>query len=160
MGKLLLFQVGSPTIATYDIVASDPGINVDFGKTDEQLLAQDYKPIVVSNTNVATHDISWQAPVVGIKRLSDDVQTNALALIRSPRSQRIISYTYHEGASPTEGLLLSVVGNSAANTGSTVNYCIRSADGFGPLAKLEVGPGSNQSAAKVVFDIDQGDCGD
>lgn len=158
MGKLLLFQVGSPTITSYDIVANDPGIDIDYGKTDEQLIAQDYQPRVVSNVNVLSTDISWQTPVFGIKRTSDEQATNALALIRSPRSQRIIAYSYEEGPQPTDGLLLSVVSDPALNSAKTVNFCIRSPDGLGAPAKLEIGPGSNQSAARVVFDIDSEDC--
>jgi hypothetical protein len=158
VGKLLLFQIGSYTINTYDIVATDPGINVDFSKTDEQLIAQDYQPKVVSNINNASYDISWQAPITGIKRTSDGVQANALALIRSPRSQRILAYTYQEGATPTDGRLASVVGNASANTGNVVNYCLQSADAIGPMAKLEIGTGSNQSAARIIFDISEEDC--
>lgn len=159
VGKLLLFQAGSHTINVYDIVAADLGINVDFGKTDEQLIAEDYQPKVVANINTATYDISWQAPVIGIKRTSDDVQANALALIRSPRSQRIIAYSYQENTTPTDGRLTSVVADAAVNSGNVVNYCLRSADGMGSIAKLEIGTGSNQNAVRVIFDIDEGDCG-
>lgn len=158
IGKLLLFQTDSPNIATYDIVAADPGIDVDFGKTDEQLIAQDYRPRVVTGVNTANYTITWQAPIIGIERTSDSQATNALALIRSPRSQRIIAYSYKEGASPTNNLLQTVVENAATNGSKTVNFCIRSADGFGAPARLEVGPGSNQSAARIVFDASTGDC--
>lgn len=158
VGKLLLFQVGSHVVTSYDIVANDPGVNVDFSKTDEQLIAQDYQPQVVANTNVLSYDITWQTPISGIKRTSDNQATNALALIRSPRSQRILSYTYKEGATPTTGLLLSVVGNYSTNSGKTTNFCITSADGLGAPAKLEVGPGSNQSAARIIFDTTTGEC--
>lgn len=158
VGKLLLFQTGSYVITTYDIVATDPGLNVDFSKTDEQLIAQDYKPQVVTTANVLPYSISWQAPVTGIKRTSDGLATNALALIRSPRSQRILSYTYKEGVAPTAGLLLTAVTNFATNSAKTTNYCITSADGFGAPAKLEIGPASNQSAARIIFDANSGDC--
>lgn len=158
IGKLLLFQNGSSNVNVYDIVATDPGVGVDFGKTDEELIAEDYQPQVVSNANVVSYTISWQAPVSGIKRTSDSLATNALALIRSPRSQRIISYTYKEAAIPTSGLLLSAVSNPTLNSSKTVNYCITSADGLGAPAKLEVGPGSNQSAARIIFEAIAGDC--
>lgn len=159
VGKLLLFQVDSYAVNVYDIVTPDPGINVDYGKTDEQLIADDYVPTVVSNINSTTYNISWQAPVVGIKRVSDEVQANALALIRSPRSQRILSYTYEENPTPTAGRLATVVGDASTNSGQVVNYCIRSADGFGGVAKLEVGAGSNQTAVRMVFDVEEEDCG-
>ncbi len=159
VGKLLLFRSGNFAIKTYDIVAADPGINVDFGKTDEELISQDYQPRVVLGINEITHNISWQAPISGIKRLSDEQATNALALIRSPRSQRIITYTYKESTAPTAGLLQTVVTNYPTNSSKTVNYCIMSADGFGAPAKLEIGPGSNQSAVRIVFDINSaGEC--
>lgn len=162
VGKLLLFQVGSYTVTTYDIVATDPGLNVDFGKTDEELIAEDYEPQVVTSANVLPYDLAWQAPVTGIKRISTSdptaLATNALALIRSPRSQRILAYSYKEGPSPTTGLLLTTVSNPSLNTGKTVNYCIRSADGIGPQAKLVVGSGSNQSAVQIAFDAASGEC--
>lgn len=162
VGKLLLFQVNSSVITSYDIVATDPGLNVDFSKTDEQLIATVYQPQVVATANVLQHEISWQAPVIGIKRISSSdptaLATNALALIRSPRSQRILAYSYKEGAAPTAGLLLSVVSNPSLNTGKVVNYCIQSADRIGPQAKLIVGTGSNQSAAQIDFNATSGDC--
>jgi len=158
VGKLLLFQTNSYAVTAYDIVATDPGINVNFSKTDEQLIADDYQPQVVTSANVLPYSISWQAPIIGMKRMSDNLATNALALIRSPRSQRILSYTYKEGATPTTGLLLSVVGSPSTNSGKTVNYCIASADGFGAPAKLEITGASNQTAARIVFDAASGDC--
>ncbi len=158
VGRLLLFQVNSPTITAYDILANDPGINVDYSATDEQLIANVYQPQVVTTANVLPYDIAWQAPVTGIKRTSDGLATNALALIRSPRSQRILSYTYKEGAAPTTGLLQTVVANSATNSAKTTNFCITSADGFGLPAKLEVGSGSNQTAVRIIFDAVSGDC--
>ena len=162
VGKLLLFQVNSPTITSYDIVATDPGINVDFGKTDEQLIATVYQPQVITTANVLQHEISWQAPVIGIKRISSGdpsaLATNALALIRSPRSQRILAYSYKEAATPTAGLLLSVVSNPTLNTGKAVNFCIQSADRIGTQAKLVISTGSNQSAAQIDFNATAGDC--
>jgi hypothetical protein len=158
VGKLLLFHGSSYTVTAYDIVAEDPGINVNFSKTDEQLIAEDYQPQVVTGANELPYDIPWQTPVSGIKRTSDGLATNALALIRSPRSQRILSYSYKEGVSPTAGLLLSVVGAPATNSGKTVNFCISSPDGFGAWAKLQVTGASNQSAAHIMFDAVSGDC--
>lgn len=158
VGRLLLFQANSYIITAYDIVATDPGINVNYSKTDEQLIAEDYQPQVVTNANVVPYNIAWQNPISGMKRTSDGLATNALALIRSPRSQRILSYTYKEGATPTTGLLLTVVGNPTTNSGKTVNFCLSSADGFGQPAKLEVTGASNQSAAHIVFDAVTGDC--
>lgn len=162
VGKLLLFQVNSPTVMTYDIIATDPGLNVDFSKTDEQLIATVYQPQVITSANVLPYEIAWQAPVIGIRRISTSdaspLATNAIALIRSPRSQRVLAYSYKEGATPTAGLLLTVVGNAAVNAGKTVNFCIQSADRIGTQAKLVVGPGSNQSAARIDFTTVSGDC--
>lgn len=155
IGKLLVFQTGSYTITTYDIVATDPGINVNFGKTDEELIAEDYEPQVVTSANVLNYDIPWQAPVSGIKRVSDGVAANALALIRSPRSTRILAYGYKEtAATPAKDLLA----NSGIQSGQIINYCLQSADGGVPPAKLVIGRGGNQAAARTEFNTTAGDC--
>lgn len=164
IGKLLMFHVGSHNIEAYDIVATDPGPNVDFSKTDEQLIAQDYQPQPVTNANVLTYEIPWQARVSGIRRISTSdpspLATNVLALIRSPRSQRILAYSYKDVAAvPTPGLLTTVVNSPTINASKVVNYCVAAADGFGAPAKLVVtGTGSNQSAAQVSFSVTASDC--
>lgn len=162
VGRLLLFQVGSSVVTAYDIVATDPGLNVDYAKTDEQLISQDYQPQVVTTANVQPYTLPWQATISGIKRISPadptSLATNALALIRSPRSQRILAYSYQEGVTPTTGLLQTVVNNPALNVGKTVNFCVLPSEGFGAPAKVVVGPGSNQSAVRAVFEATSGDC--
>lgn len=155
IGKLLVFQIGNYSIMTYDIVASDPGVNVNYGQTDEQLIANDFRPQVVTTVNVLPYSIPWQAPITGVKRVNDGVAANALALIRSPRSTRVVAYSYKEtGATPAQDFLA----NSGVLSGQIINYCLRSADGFGATAKLVIGRGGNQGAARTEFNAATGDC--
>lgn len=153
MGKLVVFKQNEYRLTTYNILGTEPS-NVDFGKSDEALI-QDYAPQVVTNTGVDTYDIPWQAYISGIKRTGDGLAANALALIRSPRSTRIVPYTYQQsGDTPAQNLM----GNASIQSGKPTNYCVTSADGFGAPAKLVVSEGSNQQAAQIVFEAVTGDC--
>lgn len=153
MGKLIVFKQNEYRLTTYNVLGTEPS-DVDFGKSDEELI-QDYSPQVVLTSGVDTYDIPWQAYVSGVKRLSDGAAANALALLRSPRSTRILPYTYQEsGSTPSQNLL----GNASIQSGKVTNYCITSADGFGSPVKLVVNEGANQQAAQVVFDAVAGDC--
>lgn len=155
MGKLLVFEQGSYQLNTYNIIGTEPA-QVDLGKSDEDLVV-DFAPKVVTNVGVADYDVPWEAAFSGFKRLSDNQATNALALIRSPRSTRILSYTYKTAPNSVDSNLLPIVGNTN-NLGKTTNFCIKNADGFGPPAMLVATGGSNQSAMQLVFDATDGDC--
>ena len=149
MGKLLLFKEDEPTISTYLIVGTEPA-NVSLASSDEQLII-DYAPKVISTTNVDEFDIPWQAFPSGSKRLSDNQASNALVLIRSPKSTRVLTYTYKElGATPATDL--TPVVSAAANRNQTVNFCIENADGQGLPAKLVVTPTATQNAVQIKFD--------
>jgi hypothetical protein len=162
MGKLILFRQGSYELNVYNIVGTEPS-NLDFGLTDEQQIAA-YQPAVVTSIAAEKYAIPWQAYISGIRRMSTadatPQATNALAIIRSPSSTRILTYTYKEpSATPTVNLN-SVVSNSAVNAGKLTNYCLRNADNLGPIAKLTIDGGiGNVNAAQIAFDqTAAGDC--
>lgn len=155
MGKLVLFDQGNYQVNTYDIIGVEPD-DLDLGQSDEQLIA-DYQPSVVTSSGTETYSIPWQAYISGIRRVSTadatPQATNALALIRSPRSSRIVSYTYEEPATSPTVNLLSIVSVPTTNANKLTNYCLSSADNIGIPAKLVIsGTGSNQAAAQIVFD--------
>lgn len=155
MGKLLLFSQNSAVIKTYDIVGTEPS-NADYSRTDEQLIS-DFTPKIVTTPGNSSYNIAWGAYISGIKR-SDAQATNALALVRSPRSTRIVPYSYKEAGSDPTIDLTTVVNTAAGNAGKVVNYCIKNADGLGAPAKMVIGTGGNQGAAQIIFDTVETDC--
>lgn len=155
MGKLILFAQNNNTISVYDVVGTEP-TNPDYGRSDEQLI-YDFTPKAVTTVGVTSFDIPWGAYPSGFKR-SDGQATNALALVRSPRSTRIVPYTYKE-ASATPALdLTTIVDPARGNSGKLTNFCIKNFDGLGLPARLEISPGGNQNAAQIKFDALDTDC--
>lgn len=162
MGKLLLFKQGEYNITSYNIIGTEPaGLNLS--QSDEQLIAA-YQPTIVTDSEVENYPIPWHAYISGIRRVStadpSPLATNALALIRSPRSSRIVSYTYKEPAAVPNINLSTIVSSPSVNANKLTNYCLRSADNIGIPAKLVIsGTGGNQTAAQIVFDaVVVGDC--
>lgn len=162
MGKLVLFTQGDYKLKTYNIIGTEPA-NLDFSQSDEQLIAA-YQPRVVTSIAPEEYSIPWQAYISGIRRMSTadvtPIATNAMAIIRSPSSTRMLTYTYKEPASTPTIALTTVVNNAAVNAGKITNYCMSNADNLGAPAKLVVnGAISNQNAAQIVFDqVTAGDC--
>lgn len=152
MGRLLVFQANSPNIAVYKVVGTEPA-NVDYSQSDTDLIA-DFQPRVVTSTGVTNYSIPWQAYLSGSKRLSDNQAVTGLLLVRSPKSSRVVSYTY-KPTSPVDSNLSGVVA-TAANVGQTSNFCIKNADNLGLPAKLVVSNAPNQQAVQIVFDADNG----
>ncbi|HSE61641.1 MAG TPA: hypothetical protein VLA88_05095 [Candidatus Saccharimonadales bacterium] len=152
LGKLVTFQVNSPVITTYDVVGTEPA-NVDYGQTDTQLISA-FQPRLITSVGVGTYRIPWEAYISGTKRLSDNQGVTGLLLIRSPKSSRIVSYTYKPGAVPATDLTPIV--NSAANTSQTTNFCIKNADGVGLPVKIVVTSAPTQQAVQATFDADSG----
>ena len=154
MGRLVLFRPGDYRLSVYNIVGSEPA-NPDYNRTDEQLIA-DFNPMVATAVGSSDYSIPWQARISGIDRQSDSQATNALAIIRSPRSSRIVQYTF-KTTEPVPASLSSIV-SSAENVGKTTNFCINSVDAPGNPAKIVVGDAPNQTAVNVVFETTTGDC--
>lgn len=154
IGKLIVFTQGSSNVSVYNVIGTEPA-NVNYSQSDDQLIIS-YQPQVVTTSSVDTFSIPWGATATGFKRLSDSKATNALLLIRSPKSTRIISYTFTlSGSVPSD--LSSVVGTDA-NRAQATNFCITSADGFGNPARLYISGGASQTAASVIFEAGLGDC--
>lgn len=162
IGKLMLFKQNESKVTTYDIIGTEPP-NINFGQSDEQLIAS-YQPKVVTTVGVETYSIPWEAFISGVRRVStadaSPVAANALAIIRSPVSSRIVSYSYKEAnATPTIDVT-TIVSNASTNANKLTNYCVTSADLASSRAKLVIdGASGSQSAAQIVFDqVAAGDC--
>jgi type II secretory pathway pseudopilin PulG len=154
IGKLITFTAGSTDVTIYPVIGSEP-VGVNYAQSDEQLITA-FSPKTVTTTNTSTYQIPWGAVPSGFKRISDNVATNGLLLIRSPKSTRIVSYTFKiTGAVPTD--LGSVVGTSA-NRSQATNFCIKNADGLGNPAMLVISGGASQSAATINFNGQDSEC--
>jgi type II secretory pathway pseudopilin PulG len=158
MGRLIVLTQGSSDITTYSIVGTEPA-NPDYSKSDEQLI-YDFTPTIIRNVGVQTYSIPWLATVSGSKRPVDGKAVDAFALIRSPRSTRIVSYAYKE---PSSGYALASLINpslvsDANNISKPASFCISSADGIGQPSKITVTGGQGQDAIGVSFDTAVGDC--
>lgn len=154
MGRLITFQVNSSSVQVYNVVGTIPGGTVDYSQSDTDLIAA-FDPQVVTGTGVQTYQIPWQAFVSGTKRTSDNQAVTGLLLIRSPKSSRIVSYTY-KPVTPTPAADLTSVVSSTANIGRTSNFCIKNADNLGLPAKIVVSDAPTQQAVQVIFDADSG----
>lgn len=160
MGKLIVFKPSSSTVTTYNIVGTEPA-TVDYSLSDEQLI-YDFTPTVVTNVGVDNYSIPWLATVSGSKRTVDNKAVDAFALIRSPRSTRIVSYVYKEPSSAGSYSLASLINPSlpadANNISRAANFCISSADGLGQPSKIMVAGGQGQNEINVSFDAVASDC--
>lgn len=158
MGRLILFPQGSSDLQVYSIVGTEPA-NVDYGKSDEALI-YDFAPTVITNVGVETYSIPWLATISGSKRIIDSKAVDAFALIRSPRSTRIVSYTYKQpgGSYNLATLVNPGVASNANNISKASNFCITSADGLGQPSMITVTGGQGQDAIGVSFDAAAGDC--
>lgn len=154
LGKLLVFTANDYNVTTYNVIGTEPS-NVNYSQSDSQLVTA-FKPQTVTQNAVSTYQIPWLAHSSGFKRLSDNSATNALLLVRSPKSTNVLEYTFKIVAAPPADLTATV--STAANLGQTTNFCIAEADNLGPPAKLVITNGVNQSAASIVFDASAGDC--
>lgn len=160
MGKLLIFKKNSSDVVTYNIVGTEPS-NADYSKSDEALI-YDFTPTVITNVGVETYNIPWRATISGSKRPADGVGVDAFALIRSPRSTRIVSYVYKEPAATGSYSLASLINPNlpadANNISKPASFCVLSADGIGNPSKITITGGQGQDAIGVSFDTVTGDC--
>jgi hypothetical protein len=158
MGKLIVFSQDSSDLKVYNIIGTEPA-NADYSKSDESLI-YDFTPTIVTNVGVETYSIPWLATVSGSKRIADGIAVDAFALIRSPRSTRIVSYTFKQpGVNYNLASLVnpSVAGN-VNNISKPTNFCLNSADGLGQPSKIIISGGQGQDAIGVSFDTATGDC--
>lgn len=153
LGKYMHFSLGSDTVQSYYVVGSEP-TSVPSDATDEELI-QMYNPHIVTTPEDENYLIPWGATISGTKRLSDGREVTGYALLRSPRSNKIISYTF--SANGLGNNLSSVVSDSN-NTQKTTNICVKSSDNFGNPAKIIVGSGQGQDSINFGFEATQDDC--
>jgi len=154
MGKLLVFRQASSIVNIYNVIGSEPTA-VDYSQSDNTLIAA-FTPTTVTATATSTYNLPWGARMSGFKRTSDNVAANGLLLIRSPKSSRIVSYTFVVPAIVPNNLS-SVVGD--ANTLlKTTNFCFRDAEGNGQQANLRITSAPTQEAAKVLFNTPNTEC--
>lgn len=159
LGKLMVFTRNSSNVVTYNIIGTEPA-SVDYSQSDERLI-YNFTPTIVRNVGVETYNIPWMATISGSKRTIDSQGVDAYAIIRSPRSTRIVSYTYKEPATAGYALAPLInpsVGANANNISQPANFCLSSADGLGQPSKLMITGGQGQDAIGVSFDAATGDC--
>jgi len=154
MGKLIVFRQGSSTANVYNVIGSEPS-TVDYSQNDNDLISA-FSPTAVTATATSTYNLSWGAQMVGFKRVSDNVAANGILLIRSPKSSRIVSYTFKVPAVVPNNL--SSVVNDANALLKTTNYCFKDANGSGQQAKLQITSAPTQEAAKVIFNAQTTEC--
>lgn len=154
MGRLIVFRANVSDVTVYNVIGSEPaGVNYNQG---DDVLVTAFQPRTVTTTAVTTYRLPWGAIPTGFKRLGDNVATNGLLLMRSPKSSRIISYTFAVPASVPTDLTATV--SNAANRSKATNFCIKSSDGLGLPARLAISGGASQSAATMVFNAADTDC--
>ena len=158
MGRLIVFTQNSSNITSYNIVGTEPA-NVDYSKSDEQLI-YDFTPTIIRNVGVTPYSIPWQATISGTKRPVDSKAVDALALIRSPRSNRIVSYVFKQpvGNYALASLVNPSLSANTNNISKAANFCVASADGLGTPSKITISGGQGQDAIGVSFDAVTGDC--
>lgn len=158
LGKLLNFDIGSTNLQTYYIVSTRiPDLSgADSGSSDEELIA-DVDPIIVKGEDMRErYDIPWGAEVFASKRLNDDRRVNSYALLRSPRSSRLVSYTFTIDRSALDGAgetPLATYLSQPANIQQKTNFCMRSVDSPDKPAAITVADGEGQNAISLQFDI-------
>lgn len=154
MGKLIVWRQGASSLTIYNIVGTEPA-GADYSRSDEQLITS-FAPQALLTIDATTYNVPWSAFLSGTKRLADNAAISGLALIRSPKANRILSYTY--AAPPVLDPNLTPVVSAPANLLKTTNFCIKNADGLGSPAKIVIGTGTNQNAVQIVFDSSDGEC--
>jgi hypothetical protein len=158
MGKLIVFSQSASTVTTYNIIGTEPA-NVNYSLSDQQLIYT-FTPAIVANVGVDNYQIPWLATISGSKRTVDGKAVDAFALIRSPNSTRIVSYTYKQpgGAYSLASLINPGLPADANNIGQAANFCVSSADGLGQKSKIVVSGGQGQNEISVSFDALTSDC--
>jgi hypothetical protein len=159
LGKLVVFTQSANTVQSYTIIGTEPA-SPDYTKSDEALI-YDFQPTIVRNLGVDTYTIPWGATVSGSKRSIDATAVDALAFIRSPRSNRIVAYVFKQpaGSYSLAPLINPATPANAFNKSSnTSNFCLKSADVFGVLSKITLTGGQGQDAVDLQFEAVAGDC--
>lgn len=159
LGKLIYFDLGTSDIRAHYVVSDipDPADESLADASDTELISA-VEPKVVKQIGQSEFTIPWEAPVFNSKRVGgDDKQVNAYALLRSPRSSRLVAYTFELPAGSLAGngaqSIQSYVSNPA-NVQRATNFCIRSQGSADPPAAITVGAGGGQETIGVNFSLD------
>lgn len=159
LGKLLHFDLDTSSIKSYYVVSSgvpDPA-DPDLVDASDADLIEAAEPEVVKGIGVAEFTVPWGATVFDAKRIGGDGdQVNTYALLRSPRSSRLVAYTFSINGSQlsSSGVtsLLSYV-EEPGNIQQATNFCIDSVDAPDPPAAITVAQGQGQDAIAVNFNL-------
>ncbi|MBL8160028.1 hypothetical protein JNJ66_06255 [Candidatus Saccharibacteria bacterium] len=155
LGKLIRFETDSDVVKSYPVIATRiPDLaGADATLSDEQLIATAAQPVVIKNTGVEEFEIPWGAEIIGSRRTSDKQTANTYLLLRSPRSSRIVSYTFN--ATPTEFNTMSSLTSrlTPAATQRATNYCFQGIETPGLPAMLIVAGGQGQNDIRLQFDV-------
>lgn len=155
LGKLVSLKQNATTVQTFDIVGQEPA-NPNYNLADVDLI-KTYQPTIVRNVSSDTFQIPWGAKIVGSKRLADNKAEDQFAIIRSPRSTHIVSYTFNESDLGGSNDMTGVVSN-ASNIEQSTNFCVNSVDAPGLLSKITATGNQGQDALQLTFDASSGDC--
>lgn len=160
LGKLIIFQANVSNLQTYLIVGSEPA-SPNYNQSDESLIYA-FQPRVAAS-GLENYSIPWQATLYGSKRTSDNLAVDALALIRSPRSTRIVTYTYKRPAGNYNLYdLLNPADSADANNFNSAtnisNFCLRSANDANATSRVMLLGGEGQNALRLSFTNATGDC--
>lgn len=166
LGKLINFDIGTGSLKTYYVVSTDVPDLADpviADASDTELIAQVGPVVVKGQSRAEEFTVPWGAEVFASKRLRDDVAVNTYALLRSPRSSRLVSYTFNLSRAALDNpgaLSIQSQVSQAANTGWPTNFCIRSLDAVDPPARITVADGQGQNAIALTFAVDDvaGEC--
>lgn len=172
LGRLITIKPNTSIIQSFDIVGTEP-LAPDYSKPDETLI-YDFQPIAVRNSGVDTYQIPWGAEIVGTEREIDSVAVDVFAMIRSPKSSRIISYTFKEpltaysltneinpsDASKRNNIVSCLASDPGGCNATTkaANFCLQSADRIGILSKLTATGGQGQASIQLAFNASPGEC--
>lgn len=161
LGRLLRLNTGSDQIESYYVIATRiPNLAGSDGTlSDEQLIASASQPVVVKTTGRQSFDIPWGAQISASYRPADGRQANTYMLLRSPRSSRILSYTFNMSQSEFDALSSVTPYLTAANTQKATNYCLQGIETPGNPAMMTVAGGQGQNDIKLEFEIETtGNC--
>lgn len=165
LGKLINFEIGTGSIKTYYVVSNEvPDLgDAEISEMSDDELIVKVKPTAVQCADCVVEEFTmpWAAEVYASKRISDGRSVNSYAILRSPRSSQLRSYTFEmpralldgQNSSQLQTALTAELSNPA-NIQKPTNFCMRSEGGADRPAMITVANGQGQNAIAVSFDIE------
>lgn len=147
LGKYLSFTKGSSLVRVHYVVGTHPS---SLTSTDGDAAAiVKAKPHVVKGSTEKEFEIPWQAGVYDTRR-DDNKAINGVALVRSPKSSSIYTYTFYTPAVPDDLTALLTPGNTNRQT----NICVKSKDVLSVYGAITLAKGGRgQDAIGSRLDI-------